>query len=86
MTALVVVLAIGLVLALLTAWGMGRLGDIRLEEARGERDRARDLAAALEAELAELTGLDCGCGCGDACLVDVDELIARLHAVEGEGR
>jgi len=67
--------------ALLVRSGRERLAELlladaeeRLEEAEGERDRARDLAAALEAELADL----------DPCPMDVDALTARLHVVEGE--
>jgi hypothetical protein len=70
--------------ALLVRSGRERLAELlladaeeRLEVVRGERDRARDLAAALEAELA----------CDpDPCPMDLDALTARLHLVEGEGR
>ena len=69
--------------ALLVRSGRARLAELlladaeeRLEVVRGERDRARDLAAALEAELAGL----------DPCPMDVDALTARLHLAEREDR
>jgi len=69
--------------ALLVRSGRERLAELlladaeeRLEVVRGERDRARDLAAALEAELAGL----------DPCPMDVDALTARLHLAEREDR
>ena len=43
-----------------------------IERLTGERDRARDLAARLEAEIAQLQALRCGC-CGAARTVRVKD-------------